>query len=136
MTEFASNVATSTLIELSILMTNYEFESRMNFDSTSVDETAKERILNKKVFVIIEKMKNIWKFIKKRLINAQESQKKYANRKRIVSFNYVVEDIVWLFIKNIKIERSFRKLNHKWIDFYKIKKNVKKTLVSEIFQRQ
>jgi predicted metal-dependent hydrolase len=27
-----------------------------------------------------------------------------------------------LFTKNSKIERSFRKLNYKWIDFYKIKK--------------
>jgi predicted metal-dependent hydrolase len=30
--------------------------------------------------------------------------------------------MIWLFIKNIKIERSFRKLNHKWIESYKIKK--------------
>jgi hypothetical protein len=67
-------------------------------------------------------MKSIWEFIKKKLINAQESQKKYANKTRIVSSDYAVEDIVWLFIKNIKTERSFRKLNHKWIDSYKIKK--------------
>jgi glycerate-2-kinase len=32
---------------------------------------------------------------------------------------------MWLFTKNIKIERSFRKLNHKWIDSYKIKKVLK-----------
>jgi hypothetical protein len=27
---------------------------------------------------------------------------------------------MWLFIKNIKTERSSRKLNHKWIELYKI----------------
>jgi hypothetical protein len=34
MIEFAFNVATSVLTELSVFMTNYEFESRMNFDSS------------------------------------------------------------------------------------------------------
>ncbi len=124
MTKFVSNVATSALTELFAFMTNYEYESRMSFDSSIKDdqESVKKRIQNKKAFDIIEKMKSIWEFIKKKLINTQKSQKKYANQKRITSFNYVVEDIVWLFIKNIKIKRSLKKLNHKWIDFYKIKK--------------
>jgi predicted metal-dependent hydrolase len=34
----------------------------------------------------------------------------------------VIENEIWLFIKNIKTERSSRKLNHKWIESYKIKK--------------
>ncbi len=116
MTEFAFNAATFIFIELFIFMTNYDFESRMNFDSMSIKKSIKERILDEKTFDIIEKMKSIWEFIKKKLINAQKSQKKYANKKRIISSDYVVEDILWLFVKNIKIERSFRKLNHKWID--------------------
>jgi hypothetical protein len=33
--------------------------------------------------------------------------------------------MIWLFTKNIKIERSSRKLNHKWIESYKIKKVVR-----------
>jgi hypothetical protein len=70
-------------------------------------------------------MKSIWKFTKKKLINAQKSQKRYADQKRIVSSDYVVEDTVWLFIKNIKTERSFRKLNHKWIESYKVIKILK-----------
>jgi hypothetical protein len=70
-------------------------------------------------------MKNIWDFIKKKLVNAQEMQKKHANKHKAFSFEYQLEDMMWLFIKNIKTERSFRKLNHKWIDFYKIKKILK-----------
>jgi hypothetical protein len=70
-------------------------------------------------------MKSIWEFIKKKLINAQKSQKRYADQKRVISLDYVVENIVWLFTKNIKTERSFRKLNHKWIESYKIKKILK-----------
>jgi hypothetical protein len=67
-------------------------------------------------------MKSIWDFIKKKLINAQNTQKRYANRKKTFAFEYQCEDMIWLSIKNIKIERSFRKLNHKWIKLFKIKK--------------
>jgi hypothetical protein len=44
MTEFASNVATSTFIELFVFMTNYEYESRMNFDSSNSKNVAWERL--------------------------------------------------------------------------------------------
>jgi hypothetical protein len=131
MTEFVSNVATSTFIELFVFMTNYDFESRMSFHSSDSNNasqdrlSAKERILTQKADTIIEKMKNIWKFIKKKLTNTQKIQKKYANQKKSSSSEYKLNDIIWLFIKNIKIERSFKKLNHKWIDLYKIKKVLK-----------
>jgi hypothetical protein len=65
MTEFASNAATSAFIELLIFMINYEFESRMSFDSADADDTAQdrlligERILSQKAETIINKMKNI-----------------------------------------------------------------------------
>jgi hypothetical protein len=129
MTKFVSNAAISAFIELFAFMTNYEFESRMSFDSlqreTNDRLSAKKRILTQKVVIIIDKMKNIWNFIKKKLANTQEMQKKYANKHRTFSSKYELEDMIWLFIKNIKIERSFRKLNHKWIESYKIKKLLK-----------
>jgi hypothetical protein len=71
-------------------------------------------------------MRSIWIFIKQRLINAQKIQKHYADKKRSVSFKYIVKDEVWLFIKHIKTKRSSRKLNYKWIELYKIKKILKK----------
>jgi hypothetical protein len=122
MTEFAFNAAISVFTELFAFMTNYEFESRMSFDLVSTEKSAKERILSKKTFDIIEKMKNIWKFIKRKLANTQEAQKRYADQKRTSASEYKLEDMMWLFTKNIKIERSSRKLNHKWIESYKIKK--------------
>jgi hypothetical protein len=125
MTEFASYAAIFVFIELFVFMTNYEFESRMSFDSISIERSAKERIQDKKAFDIIEKMRDIWDFIKKKLANAQNMQKRHANQKRTSSSEYEFEDMIWLFIKNIKIERSFRKLNHKWIESYKIKKILK-----------
>jgi hypothetical protein len=81
--------------------------------------------LTEKATIITEKMKNIWNFIKNKLTNAQDTQKKHANQKRSLSSEYKLKDLMWLFTKNIKIERSFKKLNHKWIDSYKIKKVLK-----------
>jgi hypothetical protein len=131
MTEFASNTIMTAFIELFVFMINYEFESRMSFDSSDIDINdwlfVRKRILTQKANTIIDKMKDIWKFIKKKLVNAQQDQKLYADRKRSVSSEYVVEDEVWLFIKHIKTKRSFRKLNHKWIESYKIKKMMKET---------
>jgi hypothetical protein len=127
MIEFVSNAATSVFIELSAFMTNYDFESRMSFDSSDSNNdvfqerlSIKERVLTQKANIIAQKMRNIWDFIKKKLANAQDIQKKYADQKRKLSFEYKVEDTIWLFIKNIKIERSFKKLNHKWIKSYKV----------------
>jgi hypothetical protein len=129
MTEFVFNAVTSTFTELFAFMTNYEFESRMSFDSfeseTSDRLSTKERILTQKTIIIIEKMKDIWNFIKKKLVNAQKMQKKHADKHKTFSFEYQLEDMIWLFIKNIKTERSFKKLNHKWIESYKIKKLLK-----------
>jgi hypothetical protein len=127
MIEFASNVATSTSTELFVFMINYEFESRMSFDSFAKNDRlfAKERILIQRAANITDKMKNIWDFIKKKLANTQDTQKRHANRKRTFSSEYKTNDLMWLSIKNIKTKRSFKKLNHKWIDSFKIKKILK-----------
>jgi hypothetical protein len=131
MIEFASNVATSAFIELFVFMTNYEYKSRMSFDSSNSTNVAQERltikkrVLTQKDVFIVEKMKNIWKFIKKKLINAQQNQKRHADHKRDISSKYKEEHMIWLSIKNIKTKRSLRKLNHKWIESYKIKKVLK-----------
>ncbi len=59
MTEFVFNAAIFVSTELFVFMINYEFESRMSFDSVSIEKSTKERIQSKKVFNIIEKIKSI-----------------------------------------------------------------------------
>ncbi len=132
MIKFIPNVATSAFIELFVFMTNYDFESRINFDSLNSNDdvsqerlSAKERMLTQKAAIIAKKMKNIWDFTKKKLANAQNAQKKHVDRKKKFSSEYKLEDKIWLFIKNIKIKRSFKKLDHKWIDSYIVKKVLK-----------
>jgi hypothetical protein len=120
MIEFVFNAATFAFTELFVFMTNYDFESRMSFDSSNSKDdvsqerlSTKDRVLTQKTTIIAKKMKNIWDFTKKKLANAQDTQKRHANQKRSFSSEYKLEDLMWLFTKNIKIERSFRKLNHK-----------------------
>ncbi len=138
MTEFAFNASPFVFIELFAFMTNYEFESRMIFDSlnTNTDDrlSAREQVLTQKAADIAEQMKNIWDFIKKKLVNAQKMQKKHVDRNKTSSFEYKINDMIWLSTKNIKTERSFRKLNHKWIDFYKIKKILKQSCQLDLSQ--
>jgi hypothetical protein len=89
MTQFAFNVVIFVLIELFVFMTNYEFESRMFFDSfTKInDESARKRILTRKTSNIVSKIKDIWNFIKEKLANAQENQKRYVNQKKHFRLN-------------------------------------------------
>jgi hypothetical protein len=115
MIEFVFNAAIFAFTELFVFMTNYEFESRMSFDLFEEDKSksARKRILSRKDSNIIEKMKNIWDFTKKKLASAQDIQKRDVDQRRTSSSAYKLEDTMWLFTKNIKIERSSRKLNHK-----------------------
>jgi hypothetical protein len=48
MIEFASNVITSAFTELFVFLANYEFESKMSFDSIDIENTIRKRILNQK----------------------------------------------------------------------------------------
>jgi hypothetical protein len=67
-------------------------------------------------------MKNIWKFAKEHMKKSQMNQVKHANRHRIIASNYQIENRVWLFNRNIQIDRSLKKLNHKILKSFKILK--------------
>ncbi len=127
MIEYVSNAFISTITHVSSFLTNYEFESRMNFDQMKFDENiARNRVNKFKRREIVFTMKNIWKFAKKHMKKNQQSQVIYANKHRIFASDYQIENEVWLFIKNIQIDRSFRKLHHKMLESFKIlkKKNI------------
>jgi hypothetical protein len=66
MIEFVSNATTFVLTELFVFMTNYDFESKMSFDSSNSNYdvfqerlSTKKRILTQKAVIIMKKMKNI-----------------------------------------------------------------------------
>lgn len=122
MTKFVSNAAISASTDLLSFMINYGFESRMKFDLIECTGTTRERVAKRKTESIIETMQKTWDFVRRKLAKAQYDQKHQADKKRSSSSKYRVGDLVWLFIKNIQTFRLFKKLNHKWIESYEIKK--------------
>jgi hypothetical protein len=73
MTEYAFNSIIFVFTEIFAFMTNYDFESRMSFDSmNSIEESTRERILRTRKVNMTKKMKEIIEFIKKKLVKAQE----------------------------------------------------------------
>jgi hypothetical protein len=126
MTKYAFNAVISIITQMFLFLANYEFESRMSFDQIEFDEnTTKERInriRNKKIVFI---MKNIWKFVKEHMKKNQINQIKHANRHRIIASDYQIKNRVWLFSRNIQIDRSSRKLNHKTLKSFQILKKRK-----------
>jgi hypothetical protein len=122
-TKYAFNAFISIITQMFSFLVNYEFESRMSFDQMKFDEnTAKNRVNKFREREIVFIMKNIWKFAKKHMNKNQQNQIIYANRHRIFASNYQVENQVWLFTRNIQIDRLFKKLDHKMLESFKILK--------------
>ncbi len=102
MIEYAFNVFISITTQIFLFLANYDFESRMSFDSFQFEEnTVRERIHRFRDKNIVFIMKNIWKFAKKHIKKSQQSQIIYVNRHRISASDYQIENQVWLSIKNI-----------------------------------
>ncbi len=121
MIEYVSNVFISITTQIFSFLVNYDFESRMSFDSVQFDEnTARKRIHRFKKRNIVFTMKNIWKFAKNHMKKSQRQQTTHVNAHRTQAFDYQIDDQVWLFIKNIQIDRFSKKLNHKILEPFKI----------------
>jgi hypothetical protein len=123
MIEYAFNAFISIITQMFSFLVNYEFESRMSFDHVEFEEnTIKDRVNKFRERTIVFIMKNIWKFAEKHMKKSQQNHVIYANRHRISTSDYQVKNQVWLSIKNIQIDRSSRKLDHKMIKSFQILK--------------
>jgi hypothetical protein len=105
-----------------------------DFSAENSSRSTRESILTRTSSNIIEKRKNIWNFTKQKLANAQDTQKEHAERRWTPSFEYKLDDMMSLFIEIIKIERSCKKWNHKWIESLKIKKFLKSAYQLDLSQ--
>ncbi len=125
MTKYSSNAFFFSSTGIFFLV-NYEFEPRLSFDPiTKTDGTAKERILIKKAKNISDEMKKIWNFTKNNLVVTQKSQKRFVDVHKTKTPVYKIKNKIWLSTRNLKTEKSVKKLNHKMIDPFKIKKILK-----------
>jgi hypothetical protein len=96
MIEYASNTIISAFTEIFAFMINYDFESRMSFDSIDSFklQSIRERILQVKEVNIVDKMQKMIDFIKKKLAITQERQKRHADSKRAKASDYKENDLV------------------------------------------
>jgi hypothetical protein len=67
-------------------------------------------------------MKIIWNFAKKHMKKNQRHQTTYVNTHKIAVSNYQIDEQIWFSIRNIQIDKSSRKLDHKMLDSFKILK--------------
>ncbi len=97
----------------------------MSFDfSSSKNIIAWERVQRSTEKKIVQIMKNIWKFVKEHIKKSQQNQVTHANKHRSIASNYKIDDQIWLLIKNIQINKLFRKLNHKMLELFNILKKM------------
>ena len=104
----------------------------MSFESIEIKSTAKKKILKQKTTDIHIDMKKIWLFAQKNLVQSQQNQKKYANENRKMTMNYQSKNKTWLSIKNIKTEKSSKKLNDKQLNFFKMLKSKENNVKLEL----
>lgn len=70
-------------------------------------------------------MEEVQKFICENMTCLQDIQAEAANQyRKNVTEKYKVSNMVWLSTKNIKTEKPLKKLNHKMISPFQIKKSV------------
>ena len=137
MIEFANNNAISATTELSFFFVNKKFHLRMSFSSDSISYvTTRERLLIVKAKNIIETMQNILNYVRDNVEMIQKRMIAQINKHR-KTMKYVERDFVFLNRRNIKIARSFDKLDDKKLNSFKMLQrmsNVYRLELSEIMR--
>ena len=124
MAEFAANANPSATTKIPPFQATRGYIPKMSFNSVDLSkESTRERFANTKARSIAADMEEVWEFVKNEMARSQERQAEAADRHRKKA-EYKVGDEVWLLTRNIKTERPSKKLDHKMIGPYKIKKLV------------
>lgn len=113
MAEFAYNSSIHATIKTSPFYANYGFHPKTDFLADHNSEQVP------RVFDNLKQIEEVQKKIFGLLKTAQDTQKKYADRKR-QDHNFKCGDQVWLLRKNIKTTRPCEKLDNKKIGPFKI----------------
>ena len=137
MIEFVDNNAISASTELSSFFVNKEFHSRMSFSSNSTSfVTTRKRFLIVKTKNIIDTMQNILNYVRDHVEMIQKRMTIQINKHRKI-VKYVEKNFVFLNRRNIKIVKSFDKLDDKKLNSFKMLQrldNVYRLELSEIMR--
>jgi hypothetical protein len=114
-TEFAYNNTFQESIHQTPFFANYGYHPRFDFLNLSLAENPAAQDL-------VTRLLEIHKDMKARLVEAQERQKRYADKFRKQNPNILVGDKVWLLRRNLKIRRSSDKLDYRHLGPFRMSK--------------
>jgi hypothetical protein len=106
--EFAHNNTYSDTIKNTPFYGNFGYNPRWDFDLTTNENNS-----NPDVSECANQLAQIHENLKAEMINAQDEQAEYANRRRKIAPRYLPGDKVWLLRRNIKTTRPCDKLDFK-----------------------
>ena len=119
--EFVYQNSVQFTIECSSFFCMYDYNSEIRYE-------VENDIIKEKVLAASERVKILLEFreaLTERWQKVADSQTKYYNKKHMIK-EFNKNDLIMLFIKNIKQRKSSKKLSHKFIDSFRIKKAVRK----------
>ena len=119
-TKFADNNEVSIFTEVTLFFANKEFHLRISFslDITNYNTTRK-RLDAITAENITDRIKEILAYIRQNMNNAQQAIIEQINKYR-QNVIFKIDDSLFLSSKNIIIKRSYKKLNNKKFDLFKI----------------
>jgi hypothetical protein len=117
--EFAYNNTFQESIHQTPFFTNYGYHPRFDSLNLSLAENPAAQDL-------VTRILEIHKDMKARLVEAQEQQKRYADKSRKQNPNISVGDKVWLLRRNLKTRRPSDKLDYRCLGPFRMSKQVNK----------
>ena len=133
MKKFLANANVSATTKVPSFLATRGYNSRMSFNPVDLSaDSMKERIANSTATLIANCIEEVWDFMQEEMIKLQAKQTVAANCHRKKPPAYKIGDIVWLLTRNIKTDRLSKKLDHKMIGPYKVKKLVRSSYQLEL----
>ena len=123
--EFSANANVSATTKVPLFLATKSYNPRMSFNSVDLSaDLTRERIINSMAKLIANRMEEVWEFMQNKMMKSQAKQVIAANCYYKKPPVYKVGNEVFLSTRNIKTEQPSKKLDHKNIYPFKIKKLV------------
>ena len=106
----------------------YDYNSKIRYE-------IENNFISKKMSIATKRMKRLHEFrdeLTQRWKHVVVAQIKYYNKKHL-SKNFKIENLIMLSTKNLKQKKSNKKLFHKFIESFRVKKSVEKQTYRLIF---
>jgi hypothetical protein len=119
--EFVYQNSVQFIIECNFFFCMYDYNFKIRYES-------KNDIIMSDVLVVTKRVRDLIEYRQKlieRWQKAANAQVKYYNRKHI-ALTFKTENLIMLFIKNIKLKNSSQKFSHKFIKSFRIVETMNK----------